>query len=260
MKLSAFLLMLALCASAEVKTMTLRQALNVALSQNPDLLLARLDQEKARSQVTIVREPFVPKIYAGSGAAWTTGFPNSIEGSAPSIVQAKTVMALFNRPQSYLVAQRQQEVVYRVASLFLDAEQAARSLEAAQRQAESLVRVRELTGQRVSEGRELPIESKKANLAVLRANQHAEALSLDLINAETALALALGMNPDDRVRAAVEERTPVDVPVSAEESIERALENSNEIKNLESNMQSRMLEIKSYKAERLPKVNLVAQY
>ncbi len=274
MKLSALLLMLALCASAEVKTMTLRQALNVALSQNPDLLLARLDQEKARSQVTIVREPFVPKIYAGSGAAWTTGFPNSIEGSAPSIVQAKTVMALFNRPQSYLVAQanegvrgaaiqsalRQQEVVYRVASLFLDAEQAARSLEAAQRQAESLVRVRELTGQRVSEGRELPIESKKANLAVLRANQHADALSLDLINAETALALALGMNPDDRVRAAVEERTPVDVPVSAEESIERALENSNEIKNLESNMQSRMLEIKSYKAERLPKVNLVAQY
>jgi outer membrane protein len=254
--------------------MTLRQALDIALSQNPDLLLARLDQEKARSQVTIVREPFVPKVYAGSGAAWTTGFPNSIEGSAPSIVQARTAMALFNRPQSYLVAQanegvrgaaiqaalREQEVVYRVASLFLDAEQAGRSLQAAQRQAESLVRVRELTAQRVAEGRELPIESRKVNLAVLRANQHVDALSLDLINAETALALALGMNPDDRVRAAVEERAAVDVPVSEEESIERALENSNELKNLESNMQSKTLEIRSYRAERFPKVNLVAQY
>ena len=274
MKLYALLLMLPLCASAAVKTMTLRQALDIALSQNPDLLLARLDQEKARSQVTIVREPFVPKVYAGSGAAWTTGFPNSIEGSAPSIVQARTVMALFNRPQSYLVAQanegvrgaaiqaalREQEVVYRVASLFLDAEQAGRSLEAAQRQAESLVRVRELTAQRVAEGRELPIESRKVNLAVLRANQHVDALSLDLINAETALALALGMNPDDRVRAAVEERAAVDVPVSEEESIERALENSNELKTLESNMQSKTLEIKSYRAERFPKVNLVAQY
>jgi len=274
MKIPALLLMLSLCAAAEVKTMTLRQALNIAVSQNPDLLLARLDQEKARSQVTVVREPFVPKVYAGSGAAWTTGFPNSIEGSAPSIVQAKTVMALYNRPQSYLVAQanegvrgatiqaalRQQEVVYRVASLFLDAEQAARSLEAARRQAENLVRVRELTGQRVSEGRELAIESKKSNLAVLRANQHSDTLSIDLINAETALALALGMNPDDRVRAAVEERAAVDVPVSEEESIERALENSNELKTLQSSMQSRMLEIKSYKAERLPKMNLVAQY
>jgi len=151
-------------------------------------------------------------------------------------------------------------VVYRVASLFLDAEQAARSLDAAQRQAESLVRVRELTDQRVSEGRELPIESKKANLAVLRANQHVDALSLDLINAQTALAQALGMNPDDRVSAATEERAPVEVPVSEDESIERALENSNELKNLESNMQSKTLEIKSYRAEWQPKVNLVAQY
>jgi len=272
MKLYALLLMLPLCASAAVKTMTLRQALDIALSQNPDLLLARLDQEKARSQVTIVREPFVPKVYAGSGAAWTTGFPNSIEGSAPSIVQARTVMALFNRPQSYLVAQanegvrgaaiqaalREQEVVYRVASLFLDAEQAGRSLEAAQRQAESLVRVRELTGQRVAEGRELAIESRKVNLAVLRANQHVDALSLDLINAETALALALGMNPDDRVRAAVEERAAVDVPVSEEESIERALENSNELKTLESNMQSKTLEIRSYRA--VAQYSLFAKY
>ena len=266
--------MLPLCASAEVKTMTLHEALEMALSQNPDLLLARLDQEKARSHVTVVRDPFAPKVYTGSGAAWTTGFPNSIEGSAPSIIQARTVMTLYNRPQSYLAAQanegvrgaaiqaaqRQQEVVYRVASLFLDAEQAARSLEAAQRQAESLVRVRELTGQRVAEGRELPIESKKANLAVLRADQHADALSLDLINAQTALAQALGMNPDDRVSAATEERAPVEVPVSEDESIERALESSNELKNLESNMQSKTLEIKSYRAEWQPKVNLVAQY
>ncbi|HTD42834.1 MAG TPA: hypothetical protein VK687_01585 [Bryobacteraceae bacterium] len=56
-------------ASARVKAMTLRQALDVVLSQNPDLLLARLDQEKGRSQVTIVREPFAPMVYAGSGAA-----------------------------------------------------------------------------------------------------------------------------------------------------------------------------------------------
>jgi outer membrane protein TolC len=254
--------------------MTLRQALDIAVAQNPDLLLARLDQEKARSQVTIVHEPFVPKIYAGSGAAWTTGFPNTIEGSAPSIVQAKTVMALYNRPQSYLVAQanegvrtasiqaaqRQQEVVYRVASLFLDAEQAARSLEAAQRQAENLLRVRDLTAQRVSEGRELAIESKKANLAVLRANQHVETLSLDVINSETALAQALGLNPDDRVHAATEERASLAVPVSEDASIEQALETSNELKSLQSNMQSKMLEVKSYKAERLPKINLVAQY
>ena len=50
------------------------------------------------------------------------------------------------------------------------------------------------------------------------------------------------------------------MPVSEEASIEKALEGSNELKRLQSNIQSKTLEIKSYRAERLPKVNLVAQY
>jgi outer membrane protein len=274
MKLLVVFLISALCVTAEVKTMTLRQALDLALSQNPDLLLARLDQQKARSQVTVARDPFVPKIFAGSGAAYTYGFPSTIEGSAPAIVQVKTQMALFNRPLSYQVAQanesargaavdvarRQEEVIYRVASLYLDAEQAARSLDTARKQAASLLRVRELMDQRVTEGRELPIESKKANLAVLRANQHLDSLSLDLLNAEGALGLALGLGPDDRVRAAPEERAPLTVGESEEASIETALESSKELKTLESSMQAKLLEIKGYQAERLPKINLVAQY
>jgi outer membrane protein len=274
MKLSSFLLLLSLPLFGEARVLTLRQALDLALAQNPDLLLARLDQQKARYQVTVTHDPFSPKVFAGSGAAWSTGFPNSIEGSAPSIVTVRTQMAIFNRPQSYLVAQanedargagvdvarRQEEVIFRIASLYLDAEQAARSLEAARRQADNLTRVRELMAQRVAEGRELAIESKKANLAVLRAGQRADNLSMDLLTAESSLAQALGFGADDRARVAAEERAPLVVPVSEEASIEKALEGSNELKRLESNMQSKMLEIKSYRAERLPKVNLVAQY
>src|ERR1700676_3102695 len=108
MKLSSLAPFFGLCTLAlplfsEVRTLTLRQALDQALAQNPDLLLARLDQQRARYQVTVMRDPFIPKVFAGSGAAWTTGFPNSIEGSAPSIVTVHTKMAVFDRPQSYLV-------------------------------------------------------------------------------------------------------------------------------------------------------------
>ena len=258
---------------AETRTMTLRQALDLALSQSPDLVLARLDQQKARQQVIINHDPFVPKVFAGSGAAWTYGYPSSIDGNAPSIVQARTVMALFNRPQSYLVAQagegvrsagialaaKQQDVVYRVSTLFLDAEQAGHSLDAIKRQAESLTRVRQLIEQRVAEGRVLPIEAKRANLDVLRANQRAEVLTVDSLNAESALALALGMGGEDRVHPAMEERQPLAIPGS-EDAIQQALQASNELKSLESNVQSKMLELKSYRAERLPKVDLVAQY
>ena len=259
---------------AEVRTMTLRQAIDFAMTQNPDIVLARLDQQKARAGVSLAKDPFAPKVFAGSGAAWVKGFPSSIEGSAPSLFQVRTQMALFNRPQNYLIAQasedargagiaiaqRQQEIIYRVASIYLDAAQAARSLEATRRQSENLARVRELTEQRVNEGRELPLETKKANLAVLKANQRAEALASDLINAETDLAIVLGLPPEDRVNPVQEESTAFEVPESEDASIERALEMSHEIKVLQSNLQSKQLEIKSYQAARLPRVNLVAQY
>src|SRR5580698_8614714 len=82
--------MLVLCAVgafAETRTLTLRQALDLALQQNPDLVIARLDQDRARYQVAIARDPFIPKVFAGSGAAYTTGFPASVDGAAPSIFQ-----------------------------------------------------------------------------------------------------------------------------------------------------------------------------
>ena len=100
----------ATCAFAETKIMTLREALDLALQQNPDIMLARLDQQKAREQVTITRDLFHPKVFAGSGGAWTTGPPSSIDGSAPSIFETRTQMALFNQPQRYQVAAANESV------------------------------------------------------------------------------------------------------------------------------------------------------
>jgi outer membrane protein TolC len=274
--MKSFVLVLLTCAAAraEVRTMTLRQAVALAVTQNPDVLLAKLDQQKAREEITIVHDPFVPKIFAGSGAAYTYGYPSAIDGAAPSIAQARASMSLFNRSQHYLEAQakesahgaefdtarRQEEAVYRVATLFLNIEQMTRSLEAARRRIASLSRVRDLTAQRVTEGRELPLESKKANLAVLRAEQQAESLALDLESGEISLALAVGLSADDRIQPSAAERPPVTIPDSEQASIEQALANSNELKSLQSNIEGKMLEVKSHRAMWMPKVDLIAQY
>jgi outer membrane protein TolC len=187
----------------------------------------------------------------------------SIDGNAPAVLQAKTQMAIFDRPTSYRAAQakegvrgaeadiglRQDEAAYRVASLYFDADQYARSLAAVERQMESLNRVRDLTAVRVSEGRELPIESSKANLKLMQAQQRQIELTDTIADAETSLAQALGFDPGDRVRPAPEERR-----------LTGQIENNRDIRRLESNLQAKNLEVKSYKAERLPKANLIAQY
>jgi outer membrane protein len=254
--------------------MTLRQALDLALQQNPDIVLARLDEQRARYQVDIAHVPFSTRVDAGSGLAYAYGFPSSIEGTAPAIAQVKTTRALYDKPQSYQVAQakeaqrgfgidvvaRQEEVAYQVASLFLDAENAARSFTAAQRQAETLALVKPLVDARVREDRELSIESDKANLAIRKAQQHVDSLGNDVINFETSLALVLGLNASDRVHPAEDNRAPLEAPVSEEAAISAVLESSPELKRLESNLQAKTLEIKGYKAQRQPRIDLVAQY
>jgi outer membrane protein len=274
MKIPAMLLLGALVCAAETRTLTLRQALDLALQQNPDMVIARLDQQRARDQVTINKDPFSPKVYAGSGLAWTYGFPTSIDGSAPSIVQARTNMALYDKPQRYLAAQanetlrgvgislgqRQAEVIYRVASLFVDAENAARGLDAAKQEEANLARVRQLTQTRVDEEQVLAIESRKASVAEKEAAHRVETFNRDLSAAERSLGSALGLAPGDRVHAADAPLPELDPPVSQDDAIAAALDNSPEIKRLESDLQAKTLEIKSYKAYRLPKADLVAQY
>ena len=99
MRTFAILFLISLGASAEIRTLTLKEAVDLALKQSPDLMLARLDEQKAEQAVRIARDPFATKVLVGSGLAYTTGCPMSIEGVSPSVVQARAVQSLYNRPQ-----------------------------------------------------------------------------------------------------------------------------------------------------------------
>jgi outer membrane protein len=262
------------CLHAEIHPMTLREAVGRAVAQNPDIALARLDEDNARHGVQVAKDPFTPRINVGSGLAYSNGFPMSIEGSAPSIVQAHATQFLFNRQQSYAVAQareqargagfdvagKRDEVAYRTASFYLDAERAARVLTLARKDAESLQTVLAAIQAQVKEGRALPLAEKQAALQLARARQLAEALDGDQASAETALAIAVGLSADDRVRPAAEQRPAAALPESEEHAAASALESNQELRKLQSQIAAKSLEMRGEKAARLPRVDLVAQY
>jgi outer membrane protein TolC len=261
-------------AFAEVHPLTLRQAVEMALKENPDLVLSRLEQQKAESAIRVAKDPFVPKLYAGSGLAKVWGYPTSIEGSAPSIIQTRTDMALFNRPKTYELARAREtargveidtesksnQVAYQTATLFLDAQQLDRNKQSLQLEVESLERVSSATGVQVEEGRQLAIENKRVAVDVARASQRLSALSGDLDYAEASLAVVLGYPAADRVQPRPEERAAYEIPASEQAATELALENSKDIRKLESQLQAKGLEVKEAQATRLPVVDLVAQY
>jgi outer membrane protein len=261
-------------AFAEVHPLTLRQAVDVALKENPDLVLARLDEQKAQDAIRVAKDPFIPKVYTGSGAAKVWGYPTSIEGAAPAIFQTRTDMALFNRPKSYELARvretargagldtqsKSDQVAYQTATLFLEAQQMARNAQSLQLEVESLKRVSAAVGLQVDEGRRLPIENKRVAVDLARASQRFEALSGDLDYAEASLAVVLGYSAADRVQPMEEERAALEVPASEQAATELALQNSRDIRKLESQLQAKGIEVKEDLAARWPVVNLVAQY
>lgn len=269
-----FALVVASILRAEVFPMTLRQAVDTALKQNPDLALARLDQEKARQAIRVARDPFTPKVVVGSGLAYSNGFPMSIEGSAPSVFQANATQFLFNRPQSYAVAQarenargaefsvavKREEIAYRTASLYVEAERAGRIGALASKDAESMQRVLETVQAQVREGRALPLNEKQAAYNLARVRQVAESLQADQETAESALAIALGLAAQDRVSPVEEERAAPVLPKSEEEVIQSALEDNKELRQLESQIAAKRLEMRGERAARLPRIDLVAQY
>jgi outer membrane protein len=259
---------------AEVHTMTLRDAVDHALKQNPEVVMAAFEEEKARQAVRLARDPFSPRIGVGSGVAYTYGFPMSIDGAAPAIFRAQASQFLFNRPQSYAVAQAQEnargaglavagtrdDIAYRTAALYLDAERAGRLAELAQREVESMEKVARTVDAQVEEGRVLPIERRRAALNLAQARQLVENLEGDRVTAETSLAMVLGLGPDDRVRPADAERPLPPLPPSEEEAVLSAVQASKAMRQIESRIVARGLQIRGERAARLPRVDLVAQY
>jgi len=269
-----FLLLAAVALHAEVHPMSLRQAVETALKQNPDITLARIDEEHAREAIRVAHAPFTPSVTVGSGLAYSNGFPMSIEGSAPSIIQARASQFLFNRQQSFSVAQakeeargagiatasKRDEVAYRVTALFLDAERAARIGELARKDADSQEKVLATVQAQVQEGRALPLAEKAAAYQLAYSRQVASNLEDDQASAETSLAIALGYGAEDRVRPVEAHRPAPALPASEQQALDTAIESSKDLRHIQSQIASKQLEVRGEKAARWPRVDLVAQY
>jgi outer membrane protein len=263
-----------LALATETTTLTLKQAVDLALRQNQDITIAQLDELRAALDVQVVKEPLLPRVYAGSGLAYSNGFPMSIDGSAPSIVQAKATRTMYSRSQGLQVAQAREtahgstfasaavreDVALRTATLFLDLEKTARLIELAARQNEALRRVEAQVRLRVEEGKEKEIEGRRAALNVARSRQRTNALESQLKRTSVSLATLLGLNPAVRITPANEERPRPELPGGEDLSVEAALRDNPELRKLESDIAARGLQARGFRAMRYPKIDLVAQY
>lgn len=257
------------------RAITLREVVQRALQQNPDVLLARLEEEKAKQAVAEARAPFTPQVSAGSGLAYTSGIPQSVEGANPSLVRVVGQQFLFNKPQRAAVRQagamvtaaehgsagKQDEIAFHTAATYLDFERAWRLLKLAEERVESLRRVEEATSARVEEGREIHLELSRQRLDRARGEQLVVDLRGQMELLEATLRRDLNLAENVRLTPSPANLAgTLPLPESKAQSRERAAANNPDLKRLLASLRAKGFEMEAEKGARLPRIDLVAQY
>lgn len=267
-------LLLATSLHSQTRNISLKEAIDIALRENPDLVLSRLDEQRATLAIRVAKDPFRPKVFAGSGIAYSNGMPMSVEGSAPSIFQSKGVASIFNKPLSYRAAQvtedartavidtqiKQNEIALQTATIFLDAARWAKTQDAIRGQIDSLRASEETVLARVKEGRELEIEAKRAALAIAKTRHRLDLLQREQLTAESTLATVLGAPPENNYHPVLAGPLTLTLPATADEAVNQSLAGNRELQRLESAILAKRLELRQHQSARLPSIDLVAQY
>jgi outer membrane protein len=161
--------------------LTMRHAVTLALQNSRDLALARVQYTVALNQTSLDRAAFLPNVYTGSGAAYTSGFP-SLGGSPPAVFQMNYDQAIFNpalkaqqqaaeehaKTMKLEVDRTRDDVIVRTASAYLELAKVRHSLELLRGEQASSEKILSVTQERVQANQELSIEVTRSQLTAAR--------------------------------------------------------------------------------------------
>jgi outer membrane protein len=260
--------------SQEQEPLTLKQAVTLAVQYSSDLALARARYAIAEQQAALVRSPFAPNLFAGSGAGYTLGFPMTAGGAPPAVFDVAYVQTVFNRPlqgQAHAAERRadverltlddsRDGVILRTAEVFLDLVQVRQALEARRGTRNASARILEITESRVAEGHELPVESLRAKLDRARAEQ----AIVQLEGREGALAIELqrltGVRTDTRPLEVVPDRIAAQAEQPTADLVAHALASNSELRRAEYEQRARRDQLHQERAAYWPAIDVVGEY
>jgi outer membrane protein TolC len=92
--LATFLILF--CGVLAAEQLPLKRAVELALSHSTTMEASHFDEQRAFASYRESRNQYIPALSVGSGLGKTVGYPLSLEGSAPSIVNTTAQSALIN--------------------------------------------------------------------------------------------------------------------------------------------------------------------
>lgn len=253
--------------------LTLKHAIELALQNSKEIQVAKIQASVADHAAQITKAQFMPNLYAGSGAGYTNGIPETPGGRAPSVFNVTYTEQVLNEPlrgqakeqqeqaraQKIALEEARNNVISRTAMAYLELAKVRHSLELLHAEQDSAEKILQVTQEREGQGFELPVEVTKAQLTKARVVQRILQLEERQDELEVFLRYQLGMPETQAI-----EVTPEDLPGEAERAgdnlIAAALTNNTDLRLAESDVRAKEFRLKGEKRGYFPTLELVSIY
>jgi outer membrane protein TolC len=171
---------------AIAEPLTLKRAVELALTHSPTAGQTTADEQRAFASFREARNQYLPQLTVGSGLGESWGYPLSLEGSAPSLVNVTAQSALFNPAlRDYIRAARSEykatesgskdqrnQIIQDTVLAYTELLKWQQLIGHLQQQHDDALHVQQIIDQRVQEGVDNPQLRNQARLAAARANLH----------------------------------------------------------------------------------------
>src|SRR5205807_2138409 len=252
---------------------TLKRAIELALLNSKEIQVAKIQASVADHAAQITKAQFMPNLYAGSGAGYTNGMPETPGGRAPSVFNVTYTEQVLNEPlrgqakelqeqakaQKIALEEARSDVITRTAMAYLELAKVRHSLELLRAEQESAEKILAVTQDRESQGFELPVEVTKAQVTKARVVERILQLEEREDQLEVFLRYQLGMPETQAI-----EVTPEDLPGEAEQAgdnlIAAALTNNADLRLAESDVRAKEFRLKGERRGYFPTMELVSIY
>jgi outer membrane protein TolC len=264
---------LMIAARGHAEPLPLERAIRLALAHSTSSAIANADVQRAFASFRELRNNYVPQLVAGSGLGWTYGYPLSIEGSAPALVNVVAQSTIFNPAQRHFLTAAKMEwhasefqdkdqrnaVIQDVALTYAElAKWEARLLRLQQDEAQAQ-QMEQAVAERVHEGVDSAVDLNKAKLTAARARLHRTEARGNADVLRRHLSTLTGL-PVSAVEIAPE-TIPALPPVSSEEDLsEKAIASSPAIKLAEQHSLAESMRALGEHRALLPSIDFSAQY
>ncbi|HUC55245.1 MAG TPA: TolC family protein [Candidatus Cybelea sp.] len=253
--------------------LTLKGAIELALRNSKEIQVAKIQASVADRAAQITKAQFMPNLYAGSGAGYTYGIPETPGGRAPSVFNVTYTEQIFNEPlrgqaketqeqskaQKIALEESRNSVITRTAMAYLELGKVRHSLDLLRREQESAEKILQVTQERQGEGYELPVEVTKAQLTKAQVTQRILQLEVREDDLEVFLRYQLGFSEGQAI-----EVTPEELPGEAEQAgdnlVAMAMTRNTGLQLAESDVRAKEFRLKGERRGYFPTLELVSVY